>query len=57
MQKDGNLELLDGPIEFNVNLLREGVLKGASFDEYNSHLNDLLHYIKNILNIQIRSTG
>jgi hypothetical protein len=41
MQKDGNLELLDGPIKFNVNLLREGVLKGASFDEYNSHLNDL----------------
>ena len=46
MQKDGNLELLDGPIEFNVNLLREGVLKGASFDEYNSHLNDLASLYK-----------
>ena len=41
MQKDGNIELLDGPVEFNVNLLREGVLKGASFDEYNSHFSDL----------------
>ena len=46
MQKDGNLELLDGPVEFNVNLLREGVLKGASFDEYNSHLNDLASLYK-----------
>ena len=41
IQKDGNLEKIDGPIEFGVKLLREGVLKGASFDEYNSHAADL----------------
>ena len=41
MKKDGELEKLDGPIEFGVKLLREGVLKGASFEEYNSHASDL----------------
>ena len=41
IQKDGNLEKIDGPVEFGVKLLREGVLKGASFDEYNSHAADL----------------
>ena len=41
LKKDGELEKLDGPIEFGVKLLREGVLEGASFEEYNSHASDL----------------
>ena len=41
LKKDGELEKLDGPIEFGVKLLREGVLKGASFEEYNSHASEL----------------
>ena len=49
IQKDGALEKIDGPIEFGVNLLREGVLKGASFEEYNSHAADLAIIYKEYL--------
>ena len=36
LENNGSLKKLDGPIAFNVKPLREGTLKGASHEEYNS---------------------
>ena len=35
LENNGSIEKLDGPINFSVKPLREGTLKGASYDEYN----------------------
>ena len=36
LENNGSIEKLDGPVSFNVKPLREGTLKGASYDEYNN---------------------
>ncbi len=41
LEHNGKISKLDGPIEFEVKPIREGVLKGVSFEEYNSYKNDL----------------
>mgnify|MGYP001157339839 FL=1 len=46
--KDGNVSFLDGPIEFDVKPIREGVLKGVSYEDYKSFIkkyNDLQNKI------------
>ena len=41
LEHNGKISKLDGPIEFEVKPIREGVLKGVSYDEYNSYKNEL----------------
>lgn len=36
LEKDGDVNKLDGPISFNVKMIFEGVLKGVSYNEYDS---------------------
>ncbi len=56
LDNNGEISKLDGPIEFEVKPIREGVLKGVSYQEYNSYKNDLsaiqnqLYEVNDLLN-------
>jgi len=39
LETNGKYKLLDGPISFDVNSIRDGVLKGADYETYNSYRN------------------
>ena len=52
LEKDGNVTKLDGPISFEVKSIREGVLKGASYAEYNAFRTDLTSFIQQINEVQ-----
>lgn len=40
LEANGKYKLLDGPIDFDVNSIRDGVLKGADYETYNSYRNE-----------------
>ena len=40
LESNGKYRMLDGPISFDVNSIRDGVLKGADYDTYNSYRNE-----------------
>ena len=46
--QNGQVTPLDGPISFEVNALREGVLKGISHEEYNTYLAEITQVYKSI---------
>ena len=56
LDNNGKISKLDGPIDFEVKPIREGVLKGVSYQEYNSYKNDLsalqnqLYEVNDLLN-------
>ena len=52
LEKDGTVTKLDGPIRFEVKHIREGVLKGASYAEYNTFRTDLNSFIQQISEVQ-----
>ncbi len=52
LEKDGTVTKLDGPIRFEVKPIREGVLKGASYSEYNAFRTDLTSFIQKISEVQ-----
>jgi hypothetical protein len=52
LEKDGNVTKLDGPISFEVKPIREGVLKGAGYAEYNAFRTDLTSFIQQISEVQ-----
>jgi photosystem II stability/assembly factor-like uncharacterized protein len=52
LEKDGTVTKLDGPIRFEVKPIREGVLKGASYAEYNNFRTDLNSFIQQISEVQ-----
>ena len=39
--QNGDVTQLDGPVSFDVKAIYDGVLKGISYEEYNSYLNDV----------------
>ena len=52
LEKEGEVSLLDGPIAFQVNPIREGVLKGASYSDYDSFRKSLTSLVKEINAVQ-----
>jgi hypothetical protein len=40
LEANGKYKLLDGPVDFDVNSIRDGVLKGADYETYNSYRNE-----------------
>ena len=46
--QNGEVTPLDGPISFEVKALREGVLKGVSYEEYNAYLTEITQVYKSI---------
>ena len=41
MVQNGDVTQLDGPVSFDVKAIYDGVLKGISYEEYNSYLNEV----------------
>ena len=52
LENNGIVSHLDGPISFEVKPIRDGVLKGASYDEYNAFRNDLTDFIREMGTVQ-----
>ena len=46
--KNGEVTPLDGPVSFEVKAIREGVLKGIGYEEYNTYLNEISELYNNI---------
>ena len=54
MEKDGDLEKLDGPIEFNVKILRKKYLQGLIIRKNITHLGQNLATIYRYIFIMLR---
>ncbi|MDA9812102.1 glycosyl hydrolase, partial [Flavobacteriaceae bacterium] len=52
LEKEGSVTPLDGPISFEVKPIREGVLKGASYEDYDSFRVALTELMKEINAVQ-----
>jgi transcriptional regulator NrdR family protein len=52
LENNGEVTKLDGPISFEVKPIRKGVLKGASYAEYNTFRTELTSLIGKINEIQ-----
>ena len=56
LEQDGNVELLDGPVSFEVKRIRKGVLQGASYSEFSEFRITLTNLLKNINEMQDKLT-
>ena len=52
LEKEGSVTPLDGPISFEVKPIREGVLKGASYEDYDSFRVALTELMKEMNAVQ-----
>ncbi|MDA7736435.1 glycosyl hydrolase, partial [Flavobacteriaceae bacterium] len=52
LEKEGSVTSLDGPISFEVKPIREGVLKGASYEDYDSFRVALTELMKEMNAVQ-----
>ena len=52
LEEDGKILKLDGPLSFKVKRIRKGVLKGASFEEYNEFRVELTELINKISKVE-----
>ena len=52
LEEDGKILKLDGPLSFQVKPIRKGVLKGASFKEYNEFRVELTKLINKISEVE-----
>lgn len=52
LDENGKVELLDGPVSFEVKPIREGVLKGISYPDYNAIRVELTALVKEINALQ-----
>jgi len=55
LENNGEVTKLDGPISFEVKPIRKGVLKGASYAEYNAFRTELTSMIGKINEFKIIS--
>jgi len=44
LEEEGQVRLLDGPITFEVKPIREGILKGVGYDEYDAYRQELVKF-------------
>jgi len=52
LEQNGKVTILDGPISFEVKSIREGVLKGASYSDYNKFRIELTSLLSEINAVQ-----
>ena len=52
LEKGGQVTALDGPISFDVKAIRNGVLKGASYEDYNAFREELTEFLKEVSAMQ-----
>ena len=52
LNQDGVVKPLDGPIAFEVKPIREGVLKGVSYTEYNTFRSELTSFLNQLNELQ-----
>jgi hypothetical protein len=56
LEEDGKIFKLDGPLSFQVKPIRKGVLKGASFEDYNEFRVELTELINKISKVEDQFT-